>query len=505
MNTQDLQHETELKERANDWRNGAIIYQVLVDRFNPPSDLKAKEKLYSSPKVLKKWTETPKKGKFNEEAKVWAHEIEFWGGDLRSVKAKLHYLQDLGIDVLYLNPIFEAFTNHKYDTWDYNKIDPAFGTRQDLADLVQTLHEQGKKIVLDGVFNHMGRQSPMFQDAIKNPSGQWKDFYKLTPTTKQGYIGWNDVENLPELNLESQKVKDYIFAREDSVIQSYLKNEGIDGWRLDVASDIGFSILTELTQAAHSAKPGSLVVGEIYNYPEEWNPSVDGVMNMHGRKIILEMLAGKISPAMASEMWNTMVEDSGMNHILKAWLVLDNHDTPRLSTILPQDWAQRMARVLQFTLPGSPSLYYGSELGMIGGEDPEQRAPMRWDLVRNDNSTFIFHKNLISLRKSETALRYGYYRKLNSRKLFAFLRRTNSAHETIIVLANPGEKEVKEIIQIRDSKMQNGTVLKDQLSDKSVTVFAGTTEVAIPPHEVMVLKPQTGDYPNGYNRYKRVY
>ncbi|MBF0409900.1 MAG: glycoside hydrolase family 13 protein [Candidatus Riflebacteria bacterium] len=505
MSKTDIQTDSEFKERANDWRNGAIVYQVLVDRFAPPSDVESKRKFYQAPRVMKKWSELPAKGLYNEEAKVWGHEIEFWGGDLDSLTGKLHYLQDLGIDVLYLNPIFESFTNHKYDAWDYHKVDPAFGTRKQLAELANKLHSQGKKLVLDGVFNHMGRKSPFFQDSVLNPDGQWKDFFKMTEGKNAKHIGWMDVENLPELNLENQNVRDYIFEREDSVVQSYLNNEGIDGWRLDVACDLGFNILSDLTQAAHTSKPGSLVIGEIWNYPEEWYPAVDGVMNMHGRQIILEMISGKILPQIAADMWETMVLDSGMNHILKAWLIIDNHDTSRLGTIFPEAWAQQMARVLQFTLPGSPCLYYGSELGMTGGEDPEQRAPMRWDLVKNNNSTFIFHKNLISLRKSEPALRYGNFRKLDSRRLFAFMRKTNSVRETIIVVANPSKKEVNEFIQIRDGKVQNGTVLKDQFSDKTFPVVCGMAKLKVAPREILVLKAITEDFPGGYSRYDRVY
>ncbi|MFZ2956915.1 MAG: glycoside hydrolase family 13 protein [Candidatus Ozemobacteraceae bacterium] len=504
MNDHDLSREREMKARADDWRNGNIVYQVFVDRFAPSGSLEKKRKLYAAPRRLRDWNELPRKGTYNEQAQVWGHEIDFWGGDLESLATKLDYLQELGIDVLYLNPIFESFTNHKYDASDYNKVDPAYGTRENLAVLSKALHARGMKLVLDGVFNHMGRKSPMFQDALKNPKSPWHNFFRIGREFRQGYVGWMDVANLPELNLENPAVQDYIFRKPDSVVQSYLQREEIDGWRLDVAFDIGFGILDALTRSAHAAKSGSLVVGEIWNYPEEWHPAVDGVMNMHGRSILLHLLQGKLSGPIAGSMWESMIADSGYDHILKTWLVLDNHDTPRLPYILKEAWQQRMARVLQFTLPGSVCLYYGSELGMDGGEDPEQRAPMRWDLVRDDNPTLQLHKSLLKIRREEPALRYGDFRKLHSEKLFAFLRRTLSARETIVVLANPTNRPVTECLQLRESKFNDVTQLKNLLGGESFTVFAGTIDVTLPPYEVMVLKPQTSPYPGGYDRYDRM-
>ena len=504
MNDHDLAREREMKARAEDWRNGNIVYQVLVDRFAPPLSPAKKRKLYASPRRLRTWSELPAKGSYNEQAQVWSHEIDFWGGDLESLAGKLDYLRELGIDVLYLNPIFESFTNHKYDAWDYHRVDPAYGTRDDLASLTQALHARGMRIVLDGVFNHMGRKSPMFQDALRNPDSRWRDFFRIGNGYRQGYVGWMDVANLPELNLENQAVQDYIFRRPDSVVQSYLLNEGIDGWRLDVAFDLGFGILDSLTRSAHTAKPGSLVVGEIWNYPEEWHPAVDAVMNMHGRSILLHLLQGKVSGPVAGSMWETMVAEAGYDHMLKTWLVLDNHDTPRLPHLLKETWQQRMARVLQFTLPGSVCLYYGSELGMDGGEDPEQRAPMRWDLVDDRNPMLQLHRMLLGIRKKEPALRYGDFRKLHSEKLFAFLRRTLSARETIVVLANPTNRPVTEFLQVRESKFHDVTPLKNLLGNETFTVFAGTIEATLAPHEVMILKPRTDAYPGGYDRYDRV-
>lgn len=501
----DVARAEEMRARAADWRNGAVVYQLIVDRFAPSKSLDDKRALYTAPRKLRPWSETPSKGTYLEKDQVWSHEVDFWGGDLQSVRDRLDYLQDLGIDVVYLNPIFSSLTNHKYDAWDYNVVDPVYGDRKALGELADDLHKRGMRIVLDGVFNHMGRKSPYFQEAQKNPASPWRDFFQWRKDQPDQPVGWLDVDNLPELNIENPKVQDYIYARPDSVVQSYLRNEGIDGWRLDVAFDLGFKYLTQLTKAAHAAKPGSLIIGEIWNYPEDWYPAVDGVMNMHGRALILHLIDGSLTGPLASAMWETMIEDSGYDHLLKTWLVLDNHDTFRLVNILTQSWQQEMARTLQFTLPGSVCLYYGSELGMTGGDDPEMRAPMRWDLVGEGNQTLALHRKLLKIRREQPALRIGDFRRLHSQKLFAFLRRTVSAPETLIVLANPSDAPVREYLQVRDSKMQDVTPTHDLLgSSVAPVILSGCIDVEIPAHQTVILQPDVADYPKGYNRYDRL-
>lgn len=501
----DIPRAEEMQARAADWRNGAVVYQILVDRFAPSRTLQAKRSLYASPRKLRSWEQTPEKGSYLEKDQVWSHEVDFWGGDLQAVRDRLDYLQELGVDVVYLNPIFLSLTNHKYDAWDYHQVDPAYGDRAQLRALADDLHARGMRLVLDGVFNHMGRKSPHFQEALVNPSSPWRDFFVWRKDRPDQPVGWLEVENLPELNLENPKVQDYIYASPDSVVQSYIRQEGIDGWRLDVAFDLGFKYLSEVTRAAHSAKPDSLIVGEIWNYPEDWYPSVDGVMNMHGRALILHTIDGTLPGPLASSMWESMVEDAGYDHLLKAWIVLDNHDTMRLANILPEDWQREMARVLQFTLPGSVCLYYGSELDMVGGDDPEMRAPMRWDLVNDKNRMLALHRKLLQIRKAQPALRIGDFRRLHSQKLFAFLRRTVSAPGTLVVLANPTDTPVREYLQLRDSKLQDVTPMRDLLgSSVSPVVLSGCIDVEVPAHQTVILAPDVADYPKGYNRYDRL-
>src|SRR4051812_43138992 len=145
----DLARDSIFATREADWRNGPVVYQVLVDRFAPPENLDAKRELYPAPKVLRAWNETPHKGGYNDNVQVWSHEIDFWGGDLRSLLHRIDYLRDLHVDVVYLNPIHLAYTNHKYDAQDYFKVSPEYGTRQDVIDVATALHSRDMRLVLD--------------------------------------------------------------------------------------------------------------------------------------------------------------------------------------------------------------------------------------------------------------------------------------------------------------------------------------------------------------------
>jgi len=490
--------------REQDWRNGALVYQVLVDRFAPPANMFAKRHFYAPPKKTRQWDETPKTGVFLEEAGVWSHEIEFWGGDIDSLRSKLGYINKLGMDILYLNPIHSGFTNHKYDSLDFERVSPEFGDRKDVSLLADDLHQSGMKLVLDGVFNHMGRNSAKFRQASSDPESEYRDWFYFGDQYPGGVRVWAQAKNLPELNLENQAVREHIYARGDSVVQQYLKL-GADGWRLDVAFDIGYDFLNELTRAAHVARPGSLVVGEIWNYPAGWFPSLDGVMNFTAREIVWRLVAGKLEPKTAAEMLDRMISDAGIEPMLKSWMVLDNHDTPRLKNMMPDTWQQQMAQVLQFTLPGSPNLYYGVELGMSGGGDPEMRAPMRWDLIDDDNETLAWTKKLIALRKQQRALRVGNFRLVTSSKLLAFERYTDRVEDTVIVIINPTDTDLSESVMTANSSLMNWTEMTDLLgtNEQPVLIQSSMLHLNVAARSFLVLKPDV-QAKGGYTPYKRV-
>ncbi|MFQ5490757.1 MAG: alpha-amylase family glycosyl hydrolase, partial [Phycisphaerae bacterium] len=488
-NRYDVQRAERLAVRAADWRNGAIVYQVLVDRFAPAADLEAKRPLYAPPKRLRPWSEKPKRGKYLQDVRYWSHELDFWGGDLQSLMGRLGYVEQLGIDVLYLNPIHQAYSNHKYDAEDYFAVSPEYGTRQDVKDLATALHGRGMRLVLDGVFNHMGRNSPWFQDAIKNPDSPWRNWFYIGDEYEHGYRVWNGVPSLPTVRLENPQVRARIFGDRDSVVQGYLR-DGVDGWRLDVAPELGFVYLGALTEAAHAARAGSLVIGENWTYPDEWMPALDAVMNFHFWQIILNVTRNSISGPAAGRMIQRVVDDTGLDALLKCWVILDNHDLVRLKTQFKKTWRQRMAQVLQFTLPGSPCVYYGVEVGMRGGRDPEQRGPMRWDLMTDENPDLKWMRRLIALRRDSRALKIGDFAHCESDKVLAFVRRTDRVEETTLVVVNPTGKKVKDWVQLPDAKLMSWTVLGNRLGPGQARVTCGLVEVEIPAQTAWVLMPE---------------
>ena len=481
-----------------------MVYQVLVDRFVPPNDLEARRHLYAPPRRLRPWDELPRKGRYLEAEKVWSHELDFWGGDLGGLRRQgLDYIAGLGADVLYLNPVHQALTNHKYDATDYFAVSEELGSRRDLRVLCEASHQRGVRLVLDGVFNHMGRRAGWFQEALANEQSPRREWFFLDQ--RGGARRWADVDNLPALRLEHPEVQARIYRDRDSVIQSYLQ-DGVDGWRLDVAYDMGPAILSEITETAHQARPGSLVVGEIWNYPEQWFPAVDGVINFFARQVILHLVQGRASGAHAGRLLARMIDDAGLEPVARSWLFLDNHDTPRLHTLARARWQRRMAQVLQFCLPGAPGIYYGSELGQRGGRDPANRAPMRWDLANRDNAELSWTRWLIQLRKSSRALRVGDFRLLDSEQLLAFLRLTERVEETVVVLANPTGREVSEVLALRDSRVMNrGGLLQRDPSGKErrVTIDAGLLDARVPARSWMVLTPEV-KRGSGYSPYLRV-
>jgi glycosidase len=493
------------ERREADWRNGAIVYQVLVDRFVPSAKLDAKRQLYPAPKVLRGWSEPAMPGVYLPEAKLNSQELDFWGGDLQSLATRLDHIQQLGAQVLYLNPIHLAYTNHKYDAFDFKAISPEYGTPAEFRQLAADVHRRGMKLVLDGVFNHMGRNSPKFQDAFHDPKSPWRDWFVIGPQYEGGARVWTGFQNLPELNLENPAVRAHLYGSPDSVVRSLLR-DGADGWRLDTAYELGHRYLRELTDAAHRQKPGSLVVGEIVNYPGPWLQSMDAVMNFGLRQIVLGMAQGEFSAARGARMTDRLIRDAGIEPMLKSWMVIDNHDIARIANQLPDQAMRRWVQTLQFTLPGAPNIYYGAELGMTGGADPENRGPMRWDLLKDDNPELVWMRQLVALRKSNRALRVGDFRLIDSDQLFAFERHTDRVLETILVLANPTDREVTERVMVANAHLMDDTPMVDALNPtgKAVAVLgSGFLTVVVPPKTALVLKPQERNL-GGYSRYKRV-
>ncbi len=487
-------------QRAADWRNGAIVYQVFVDRFAPSKDFAAKRALYPPPGLLKNWSDLPKPSAYDPKIGTYPHVMEFWGGDLASLRSRLDYVKNLGIDVLYLQPIFKSPSNHKYDTEDYFQIDPQYGTQADLDGLIRGVHRSKMKLVLDGVFNHIGETSKIFQTAkAGGPHRDWFTFGKKFPN---GYRGWAGVKSLPGLKIENPAVRDYLWNAKGSVVKKYLK-QGIDGWRLDVGFELGPRYLSELTHSAHAAKPGSLVIGEILGYPSDWQPSVDAVFNFFALTMAEHMLKGELSGGTLGQVYEEMVADAGVDHLLKSWLSTDNHDTDRFASIVPDPVDRHLIRALQFTLPGSPCLFYGSELGEPGVGDPGTRVAMDWGLVNDTNPDLKSTRSLVKARKSLRALRVGDFKRLTSEKLLAFVRTTDKLADTVFVVVNPTKESVHKVLSPRVGRLMNWGSLRDVLNGGSFVSKQGVIVLTMPPRSVKILVPDMAKN-GGYSPYDRI-
>ncbi len=491
--------------RRADWRVGPVTYQIFVDRFAPARDMAAKRHLYDAPRTLQPWDAQPLHGAPAPGTGVWTHELAFWGGDLDSVAGRLAYLEALGVEVVYLNPVHAAPSNHKYDATDFASLSPEYGTRADLAGLADGLHARGMRLVLDGVFNHVGSRHPTFLAAKNDAQSPARDWFTFDPDLPNGYAAWWGAANLPELNWNAEAVRDHVYAAPDAVVRSYLR-DGIDGWRLDVATEIGPEILGQIRAAAHETRPGALVLGEVWNYPDAWTGALDGVMNFPLRALMFAAADGDVSGAQMGAILEDMIADTGVEPLLRSWLLLDNHDTPRLATLYPDAQDRRFLQALQFSLPGAPVLYYGVEAGMEGGEDPGSRGPMEWaraeDLTNPERQAI---DALVALRQDAPALAIGDVRVLATRSALAFLRTTDRASETVLVIANPEPEPVTETLVIRDGRMMTGETFVDAFTGARVPMNSAVMTVTAPARSVMILQPeQWRGSPSGHNPYKRI-
>ena len=408
----------------------------------------------------------------------------------------------VGADVIYLTPIFKAYSNHKYDTLDYTQVSPEFGTRQDLLSLIEATHAKGMRLMLDGVFNHMAKRSPAFIQAQGNPKSRYADWFKFGAQYKNGYRAFANVPSLPAINLESADVQNTLWVGKDSIVRRYLK-DGIDGWRLDVAFDMGPAALAGITKAAHQTKPGSAVVGEISGYPANWFDSLDGVFNFTSQQIAARSLSGELPGGRAGMLLNRLVQDAGIENLLKSWLLIDNHDTPRATHMIPDATNRRLVQALQLTLPGSPVIYYGTELGMEGGGDPECRAPMRWDLATEDNADLKWVKQWVRYHQTMPALKIGDFRALDTDKLLAFSRTTGKLRESVLVVLNPTDSEVTETFSTRIGRLMSWGGLKDLIGGSTERSINGLMKVTVKPHSIMLLVPDTS-VSQGYSSYERI-
>jgi glycosidase len=250
------------------------------------------------------------------------------------------------------------------------------------------------------------------------------------------------------------------------------------------------------------------VVGEIWNTPAGWDRALDGILNMNARMTILDYCRARADGAVTASRLHDMIEDAGIEFILRCWTTLENHDTERLAYLVPDEAARRIAHTLQATLPGAPNLYYGQEIGMAAAADPYNRAPMRWDLVHDGHPEWVFMRSLYAARREMRALSKGDIVFLRGQKVLSFLRTTDHVFDTVLVACNMEDHEVEETISVRDGRIMAGTVFKDALAferpDAMQThVQMGFVTLKLPPRSARVFRmvlPPAGQH----SPYKRM-
>ena len=423
-----------------DWAKGATIYQVFPDRFyaSGRADVAGKLKPYTIHKNWYDevdWKPTPDGQVLNN---------DFFGGNFRGITEKMDYIADLGVTILYLNPISKSFSSHRYDTGDYKTPDPLLGTEADFAALCDAAHARGIRVILDGVYSHTGSNSLYFNregafpsvgayNSKESPYYSWYTFYNWPNV----YHSWWDFDTLPTVNKMDPAFVRYIITDEDSVVAHWLRL-GADGYRLDVADELPDEFISLLRGRIKALKPDALLLGEVWEDASNKSAygrrrtyftggELDSVMNYPLRTAIVNFVKNLDGGRGFKETVMSILENYPPQVAACNMNLLGTHDTPRILTALVDDFdgsreekAKRhlsrnqlpvaverllMASFLQYTLPGSPSLYYADEAGMEGYRDPFNRRTYPWG--REDPELLAHFRRLGQLRKTCDALRLG--------------------------------------------------------------------------------------------------
>lgn len=371
------------------WAENKVLYQVFPSRFAPSREV---------PDEI--WYKAPVSFRDN------LH------GDLRGVINHLDHLKELGIDILYMTPIFRSNSCHKYDTIDYYTIDPSFGTKEDLQELVEKAHAMGMRVILDGVFNHTSPDFFAFADIRQNEwNSRYIDWYFIKEFPLRS--NWGEKPNfktfayfggMPKLNVRNPEVTRYIL----DVALYWLRECHIDGWRLDVGDEIGHTFWKAFRREIKAEFPEALIIGEIWHYApdflagDEW----DTVMNYPFYQSLIGLVAKGNLPV--SEFVGNLNFLKGQLHpkvFPLLWNLADSHDTPRLLHQCGGDKAKmKLAAALQLLNPGMPMIYYGDEYAMEGGQDPDCRRGMLWDPNRQDADMYAYYRRLLTLRRSHPGI-----------------------------------------------------------------------------------------------------
>jgi glycosidase len=409
------------------WVRHAVFYQIFPERFangDPSND----------PPGTEPWGGVPKSK-------------NYFGGDLQGIIDHLDYIASLGVNALYLNPIFESNSNHKYHATDFLKIDPQFGDERVFKRLVDECHARGIRVILDGVFNHTGVHFFAFEDIKKHGAlsryVKWYNIHSFPvgPASKPNYECWWGYGDLPKLMTHNPEVRDYLFK-----VTRHWMGFGIDGWRLDVPNEIPHPFWIEWRRLVKSINPEAYIVGEIWDDARSWlqGDQFDAVMNYRFRKACLDFFVHRrtSSDDFAAALDSTTAGyPRAVNFAMQN--LLGSHDTERLLTLCEGNkGVMKLAWVFQLTYPGAPMVYYGDEIGMMGGKDPGCRGTMIWDEEQQDPDLREYMRSLVALRNRFPVFRQGSFEAKAHYEwpdVFSFVRRDG---ETVaFVVLNNGVKE----------------------------------------------------------------
>lgn len=419
--------------KTPDFAKGNIIYHVFVDRFNRADGVKTKRKY----RLHESFSESPEV--VSADGKYYAD--DFFGGNFNGIREKLDYLEELGVGIIYLSPIFKAFSNHRYDTGDYLKVDELLGTEDDFKRLLDAAHEKGMKIILDGVFNHSGADSLYFNKfgtydslgAYQSKSSPYYDWYYFKKFPDE-YACWWGCDNVPDLNKSNKDYRALVFGK-NGVVEKWQKL-GADGWRLDVVDELPIDFVNLLIKKIKSVNKDALVIGEVWEdastkvsygelRPYLLGDQLDGTMNYPFMNAIIAYVRDG-DEKFFKDTVQSILENYPKETIYCLMNSLGTHDTVRiinaLSDVRAHGWSKThklgyklpdseyekakkklyLASVLQFTLPGIPSIFYGDEAGLQGFDDPINRRPYPWG--SEDKEILAHYKKLGRIRRENRAV-----------------------------------------------------------------------------------------------------
>lgn len=410
------------------WLQESIIYQIFPDRFCNGNSV-------INPKNTKPW------------GYPYVDYHSKFGGDIQGIIDKLDYLEDLGINVIYLTPIFKSSSNHKYNTEDYYTIDPEFGSNKLVKELIDKCHKKNIKIIFDAVFNHSGDDFFAFKDVLINQkNSKYSDWYIINnfpvSTEKINYYTFGNAhKNMPKLNTSNPEVTKYLL----DVAKFWIKEYKIDGWRLDVCDEVSHTFWKKFRDTIKSVNKDAIIIGEIMHEANNFlkGDQLDSIMNYPIKFACVDFFAKK--NITAREFLNILGQNRMlyMNSINKQLLnLIGSHDTARFLTECHDNIEKmKLAICFQFTYVGVPYIYYGDEIGLCGGEDPQNRKCMIWNEKFQNHDLLNFYKKMITIRKKHPTFVHGDFKEISGENNILSYSREYNNEKYIIIINNNDHSE----------------------------------------------------------------